>query len=459
MDFKNLHFDNEIMIDPDIDNEGGKVKTSVNFLAYLYDNEYDELLKRANITANENDTVNVYFTVIADDVQNPFVYNVKCEITYNDGSDSAVFVLDESEKADIVEAMNKYAQERDNKSLDSLLLEARSYAIEYNDNTLSSFYTEIFSAMLETMEFSLDKHYCRETNSVSYSLYDLQGANLGDVQSEEFCNATEIIDRLDTYLGDYYFNDLEDECNDPATSDFTADDWVQYLDAHDDLKASYLHEYDVMKMISSYSDKVNVDIAFRDCHTPDGINHINEEINSKIEAVNAWVKSESECLKYADDKPYLEYGTDHKLDYFALSDDADDRIFAAQSQYALYYLAYDKEYSVRLAVAENCMPDHNSTLALLAEDNDSNVREAVAKKTSSPEILDKLAYDNSSLVRMAVVLNTHISDETLIHFACGDENNSFIRGQADLELKRRENEKTADKNTATGKKSPVVERD
>lgn len=42
-------------------------------------------------------------------------------------------------------------------------------------------------------------------------LIDLQNANLGDIESEEFNNTLEVIDRLDIYYHDYLYTDICEE--------------------------------------------------------------------------------------------------------------------------------------------------------------------------------------------------------------------------------------------------------
>lgn len=42
-------------------------------------------------------------------------------------------------------------------------------------------------------------------------LIDLQRANLGNIEEEEFCNTLEVIDRLDIYYYDYLYTDICEE--------------------------------------------------------------------------------------------------------------------------------------------------------------------------------------------------------------------------------------------------------
>ena len=60
-------------------------------------------------------------------------------------------------------------------------------------------YSNIMAKMLNVMEFRLDKI------DDKYCLIDLQGGNLGNIESERFNSAEGIIEELSTYLEDYYF--------------------------------------------------------------------------------------------------------------------------------------------------------------------------------------------------------------------------------------------------------------
>ena len=62
-----------------------------------------------------------------------------------------------------------------------------------------------FEGWLELTEFTLVKH------KDGWGLYDRQGGNLGDIESDRFENAEEIFDRMDAYINDYLFEDLENE--------------------------------------------------------------------------------------------------------------------------------------------------------------------------------------------------------------------------------------------------------
>lgn len=65
----------------------------------------------------------------------------------------------------------------------------------------------LFESFLDLTEFSLEYH----KDTKDWGLYDRQGGNLGDIQSDRFKNAGEIFDRMTVYIDDYFYRDLEEE--------------------------------------------------------------------------------------------------------------------------------------------------------------------------------------------------------------------------------------------------------
>lgn len=79
-------------------------------------------------------------------------------------------------------------------------------------------YSKLFAEYLSLIDFEL--HACEEDERKAtdkygddheggYRLVDLQCVNLGDIESDRFDNAEEVIDRLEIYHLDYIFNDEE----------------------------------------------------------------------------------------------------------------------------------------------------------------------------------------------------------------------------------------------------------
>ena len=123
---------------------------------------------------------------------------------------------------------------------------ANRNGIDYQKSILNEHETT-FSEMLGIMEFELNKYHD------GYGLVDCQGGNLGNIESDRFVTASDIIDRLDHYINDYYFNDLEEESKGLAPEDeeiYSAEDWVNFMDKNEDFKTEHLHDYKVMKILA-----------------------------------------------------------------------------------------------------------------------------------------------------------------------------------------------------------------
>ena len=83
-----------------------------------------------------------------------------------------------------------------------------------------------------------------ELENGKLALRDLQYANLGDIESEEFNDLGEILDRLDTYHNDYFVNGLI-EC---LYEEYDVDLWkytdiFNYIVDNDIYKEEWLNMY------------------------------------------------------------------------------------------------------------------------------------------------------------------------------------------------------------------------
>lgn len=121
-------------------------------------------------------------------------------------------------------------------------------------------YTKIFFNMLEVIDFELVKH------EDGYGLVDKQGGNFGDIESDRYTNASQIIDRLDIYLNDFYFDDLEEAAESEYGITFkyqpvpsSAEEWITLMDKHEEFKKAYRHEYDVMDLIAFHAQDVDLE--------------------------------------------------------------------------------------------------------------------------------------------------------------------------------------------------------
>ncbi len=131
-------------------------------------------------------------------------------------------------------------------------------------------YTEIFEEFLDLIEFTLVKHQ----GDNAWSLWDRQGVNLGDIDQDRFDSASQIIDRLDIYINDYLYRDLEEELDayevdlDGRELPWSAETWLalrndevfygknkRYFDEHK-------WELDVFDMIVNHADEINLEECY-----------------------------------------------------------------------------------------------------------------------------------------------------------------------------------------------------
>lgn len=70
-------------------------------------------------------------------------------------------------------------------------------------------WTKVFESFLDITEFSVHKSTDEDGNPC-YVLRDQQGGNLGDIESDTFQNAEQIIDRMGVYIDDYFIEPIID---------------------------------------------------------------------------------------------------------------------------------------------------------------------------------------------------------------------------------------------------------
>lgn len=88
-------------------------------------------------------------------------------------------------------------------------LPAKEYAQKVAEEYNRLYYSKIFGEMLDLYEFRVFKAKNEDGEEV-LKLEDLQGANLGDIESEEFADYMQIVDRMSIYHNDYIVRDLEE---------------------------------------------------------------------------------------------------------------------------------------------------------------------------------------------------------------------------------------------------------
>lgn len=148
----------------------------------------------------------------------------------------------------------------------------------------------LFEEWLDLSEFSLIKHKnpehiveyetddgnpdCAVEYYGVWSIYDRQGANLGDINEERFDNAGQILDRMDIYINDYIYRALEEELDacqvDLANHElpWNADMWLALRDDKDfyeknkDYFDGHKWEFDILDMIANHFDDIDLENVY-----------------------------------------------------------------------------------------------------------------------------------------------------------------------------------------------------
>lgn len=123
----------------------------------------------------------------------------------------------------------------------------------------------LFEDFLEVTEFKLIKH------TDGWGLYDRQGGNLGNIEGDRFERASDIIDRMDVYIIDYFYHDLEDELEaydvDMEGREIPegACDWldlrrdVEFCNKNQEYFDNHAFEFNVLDMIINHINEINLE--------------------------------------------------------------------------------------------------------------------------------------------------------------------------------------------------------
>ena len=117
--------------------------------------------------------------------------------------------------------------------------------------------TDLFKDYLDLTEFALEK------DGDSYRLTDLQGGNLGNIESDRFDSAKEIFDRMDDYIYDYYVRPIEEESENAGFElpDGDLEALVNWYKEHKDEYPEYADDFAVLDMIVNHADEVDLSKA------------------------------------------------------------------------------------------------------------------------------------------------------------------------------------------------------
>lgn len=123
-------------------------------------------------------------------------------------------------------------------------------------------YEKLFENFLDLTEFTLIKH------KDGWGLYDRQGANLGNISDDRFENAAEIFDRMDIYINDYFFNDIEVNILEEDETWDNIEDLIGFLgakldsDLSEDMRQTIEYEYNILCMIAHYAGEIDLENVY-----------------------------------------------------------------------------------------------------------------------------------------------------------------------------------------------------
>jgi hypothetical protein len=129
-------------------------------------------------------------------------------------------------------------------------------------------YEVLFHGFLDLTEFTLIKY------SDGWGLYDRQGGNLGAIEEDRFESAADIFERMDSYINDYFFEDLERELEDYDVDmegreiPWGIHEWLalradeEFCDQNKKYFDQHSWEFDVLDMIANYADEVNLENVY-----------------------------------------------------------------------------------------------------------------------------------------------------------------------------------------------------
>lgn len=126
---------------------------------------------------------------------------------------------------------------------------------------------ELFEQYMDLVEFTLVKH------KDGWGICDRQGTNLGDIESNRFENAADIFDRMDIYIEDYFFRDLEEELDAYGIElegevPWNATEWlilrgdIEFYNEHKKYFDDHVFEFDVLDMIANHADDINLENVY-----------------------------------------------------------------------------------------------------------------------------------------------------------------------------------------------------
>lgn len=123
---------------------------------------------------------------------------------------------------------------------------------------------KLFDGFLDLTEFRLIKHKGNddEYDPWIWSLIDLQGANLGDIESDRFSDAQGILDRMGVYIDDYFIKDIEDLLEEKGIEITWDDDYQDYINNARVLLPESSWDFDVLDMLCNHYNEIDLNNCY-----------------------------------------------------------------------------------------------------------------------------------------------------------------------------------------------------
>lgn len=126
-----------------------------------------------------------------------------------------------------------------------------------------NYWERIFDEWLDLTEFTLVKYKSNdyEYDPARWGLVDKQGGDLGDIESDRFVSAMQILDRMDIYVEDYIIDPIEEVAD---TEDINISGWDNYgwddlLSYRDEFPEDYQWDFDVLDMMCNHFEEINLE--------------------------------------------------------------------------------------------------------------------------------------------------------------------------------------------------------
>ena len=148
---------------------------------------------------------------------------------------------------------------------------------------------QLFEQFMDLTEFSLiknknprlvlrykdpDGNPVEEVHEGIWSIYDCQGANLGDIESDRFDNAKQIFERMDIYINDYIYRDLEEEIDayevdlEGRELPWSAETWLalrndqEFCKKYNKFFDDHKFEFDILDMICNHYEEIDLNNVY-----------------------------------------------------------------------------------------------------------------------------------------------------------------------------------------------------